>query len=172
MPGAHLTLTCSATFPGLGWNQRPKSTGRSKGRQDKPDLTKPAQPALLQRKPLAPHSNPRRPAPVLGFRETTPQFPGASFLPQDSSPRYPRLPFPQLPKRSLGLLKTLSYLLQLQIHGRRHLGPLSAPARWRKPGSVWGKGAPWRGDYPLLPSAPAPQEGLVRLLPSFPASNS
>lgn len=158
-----ISLNCSATFPSSGWNKRPRSTGRNKGRQDKPvirppDFTKPSpagsSPAKAARPPLQP--NETRP---LGFWEITPQFPGASFPPQDSS--------------LLNILahRSLSYQREASASSRRFLTFFNSRStgaailahslrlRGGESRKVCG-GRARLGDLSisLLPSAPAPHE--------------
>lgn len=109
----------------------------SSEREDKPairppDLTRPAQPALTQKEVLAPHAN-LRSGPSQDSGKSLPSSPGplpflrtrASFDILIHNPL-------SFPKRSLWQVRTLFYLLQLQIHGSRHLVSLGAPAQYDK----------------------------------------
>ena len=96
---------------------------------------------LPSKEQLAPDSNLKRPCPALGLWETIPHFPGAFRRTRVSLNILVHSPL-SFQRKSLCLLKTLFYLLQLQIHGGRHLPSLLRLRSGRKPERGWGKGAP------------------------------
>lgn len=102
---------------------------------------------LPSKEQLAPDSSLKRACPALGLWETIPHFPGAFRRTRVSLDILVHSPL-SFQRKSLCLLKTLFYLLQLQIHGSRHLASLLRLRSGRRPERGWGKGAPWRFDFP------------------------
>lgn len=116
-----------------------------------PDLTSPSPTSSLPAKSCSPRLEPK--ATQSRLKDSGKAFPNA-LGPSSLRGTWASLDIlvygPVSFQREACLLKTLFYLLQLQIHGSRHLDSLSAPARWEKAGKKGGGRARLGGSSPFL----------------------